>query len=220
MRLIYIEDEPKIGKYVKKSLEQEGFIVDWFELGNLALEEFKIISYDCVILDLNLPDIDGLDLLQKFKDISSITPVLLLTARSTQEEVNKGFIEGCDDYLVKPFDLSELSFRVKSLIRRSSNLKDTTITLGNLKFNSITKEVILNNELVELTNKELGILEYLILNKGKVISQEELLEHVWDREVNIFTDSVRTTIKTLRQKVDPNKKLILNFKGRGYAIKN
>lgn len=221
MKILYVEDETRIGKYVKKGLEKQGFAVDWSEDGKSAKDNFISNTYDCIVLDLNLPDLDGFELAKYFKNNNPETPVIMLTARVSQEEINNGFVTGTDDYLVKPFDFTELVLRINALIRRSSKniSEDNNIKIGNLVFNKIERVVKLGETLVELNNKELGILEYLLHNRGRTISQEELIEHVWDREVNIFTDTVRTNIKTLRKKIDSGKKIIQTYKGRGYVIK-
>lgn len=219
MKILYIEDEVRIGKYVKKGLEKQGFAVDWSEDGKSAKDNFISNTYDCIVLDLNLPDLDGLELAKYFKNNNPETPVIMLTARVSQEEINNGFVTGTDDYLVKPFDFTELILRINALIRRSAKNVEDVIQINKLSFNKIDRVVKLDEAVIELNNKELGILEYLLHNRGRTISQEELLEHIWDREVNIFTDTVRTNIKTLRKKIDSGKKIIQTYKGRGYVIK-
>lgn len=219
MRIIVVEDEPQIGKYVAKALTQEGFAVDIATSGARLLEAIGQTQFDCAVLDLNLPDVDGLELLTSLRQAN--VPTLILSARSSPRDIVKGFELGGDDYLAKPFNIAELVLRVSALIRRTtlpSQTESNIELLPGLSYEPVKRIVKKDDELINLSNKELGILEYLISKRGQCISQEELLEHVWDREVNIFSDTVRTTIKTLRQKIDPDKKLISTIRGRGYVI--
>jgi DNA-binding response OmpR family regulator len=218
MRILLIEDEIEIAEPLINGLKKRGFAVDYSENGkegySLAFEN----SYDCMILDLNLPDMDGLDILKKLREEKVFTPTLILTARSNQDNILEGFESGTDDYMVKPFNFSEMVYRINSLIKRNSLYKDETLEIDSIVIDLNGLKVRKSGEVIQLNNKELGILEYLARNRGKVISQEELLEHVWDQEIDMLTQTVRTNIKTLRQKIDPDKKLIKNIKGKGYVI--
>ncbi len=219
MRIIVVEDEPQIAKYVAKALTQEGFAVDIAASGAQLLEAIEQAQFDCAVLDLNLPDVDGLELLIKLREAQ--VPTLILSARSSPSDIIKGFELGSDDYLAKPFNMLELVLRVSALIRRTTLPSQTEASLEllpGLSYEPVKRSLSKDGQTLNLSNKELGILEYLISKRGQSISQEELLEHVWDREVNIFSDTVRTTIKTLRQKIDPDKKLISTIRGRGYVI--
>ena len=135
-----------------------------------------------------------------------------------QNNKYEGFEAGTDDYLTKPFDFKELLFRLEALVKRTVDVQDPLITAGDLTLDLRGLKVTINDSKIPLNAKEFGILEYLMRNKGRVISQEELLEHVWDEEIDAFTQTVRTNIKTLRKKVDPAKKLIKTYKGKGYVI--
>jgi DNA-binding response OmpR family regulator len=219
MRIIVVEDEPQIAKYIAKALTQEGFAVDIATSGAQLLEAIGQTQFDCAVLDLNLPDVDGLELLIKLREAQ--VPALILSARNSPNDIIKGFELGGDDYLAKPFNITELVLRVSALIRRTtlpSQTESNIELLPGLSYEPVKRIVKKDDELINLSNKELGILEYLISKRGQTVSQEDLLEHVWDREVNIFSDTVRTTIKTLRQKIDPDKKLISTIRGRGYVI--
>jgi DNA-binding response OmpR family regulator len=218
MRLLIIEDESGIAKPLVSFFTKKNFVVEWFSNG---LEGYKIAnneSFDCIILDLNLPDMDGIEIAKKLRSNEINTPILMLTARGSHENLLEGFESGTDDYLAKPFDLKELLYRVNALIKRNNLNKTEILEAGNVKLDSINGSVLIKNKKIDLNRKEYGVLEYLLRNKGKIISQEELLEHVWDREIDIFTQTVRTNIKTLRKKVDPDKILIKTVNGRGYII--
>ncbi len=221
MKILLVEDDPEIGALVTRYLEKKGFVVDWKEDGKSGLSSFRINQYDCCILDINLPHISGMNLLQTIRqsETHSTTPVIMLTARSQIYDTLEGFSHGADDYITKPFHLKELLARIQALIRRSSHNKEISLVLEHW---TVDEGSLMchhsDGQTVELSNKEMGILVYLIRNKGQVISTEELLEHVWDSSVDIFTDTVKTHIKTLRKKIDPDKRLIQTIKGKGYRI--
>jgi DNA-binding response OmpR family regulator len=220
MRLLMIEDESDIALPLKSALEKKGFAIDYFDDGKTGLQEALVNQYDCILLDLNLPGIDGLEIARKLKESEIDTPILMLTARSTQANKIEGFEVGTDDYLVKPFDFKELVYRVKALIRRSSLNKSIDLFCQDITLNTVSKKVLRNGEEIELNLKEYGILEYLLRNKGRHVSQEELLEHVWDQEIDNFSQTVKTNVKTLRQKIDPDKRIIKTVRGMGYIIDN
>ncbi len=221
MKILYIEDEESLRKVVKRYLEKRNFIVDLAEDGKEALSKIRINSYDCLLLDLNLPEIDGISLSKKLKEEGSDIPTIMVTARSQVYNKIEGFGVGADDYITKPFDLSELLARVRAVVKRSSNNKEQILKFGNYEiyperniiFDVNTKEEIM------LSNKETGVLEYLLRNKGRIVSAEELMEHVWYEELDSFSQTVKTHIKTLRQKIDKNKDLIHTVRGKGYQIK-
>ena len=218
MKLLIIEDEKDIAFPLKKSLEANGFAVSWAEDGKKGLEEAILNNYDCILLDLNLPEIDGIELAKKLRGEDNTTPIIMVTARSQTYDKLKGFETGADDYITKPFNLAELIARIKALIKRNSLNKIENLELGHIKLEPERNTAIVNKKTIKLSSKETGILEYLIRNRGKAISTEELLEHVWDSEIDLFTDTVKTHIKTLRKKVDPQKQIIKTIRGKGYII--
>ncbi|MEI6479851.1 MAG: response regulator transcription factor [bacterium] len=218
MRLLLIEDQIKIGAPLKKALERRMYAVDYCLDGVEGYKEATINKYDCIILDLSLPGMDGLEISRTLRSHNNQVPILMLTARGEQEDVIEGFESGADDYLRKPFSLQELLLRINALIRRSKPIKEDVLVLDDLLVNAAQKRVFKNDKEIVLNMKEYGILEYLLRNKGRTISQEELLEHVWNREIDTFTQTVRTNIKTLRKKIDSKKKIIKTIKGSGYAI--
>ncbi len=216
MRLLLIEDEKKIGLPLKKALERHLYAVDYFTNGQEGYDEAGINEYDCIILDLNLPGMDGMEVAKNLRDDGNLTPILMLTARTEQEDIIEGFENGADDYLRKPFHFQELLHRINSLIKRNSPQKGETLSIKEIEINTTLKKAYNKGKEIKLNAKEYGILEYLLRNKNRVVSQEELLEHVWDREIDSFTQTIRTNVKTLRQKVDPSKKFIKTVKGSGY----
>jgi DNA-binding response OmpR family regulator len=218
MRLLIIEDENEIAEPLKTALEKRGFAVDLSDNGKTGLEKAMINSYDCILLDLNLPQLDGIEVATKLRLEKNNVPILMLTARTSQRNINLGFETGTDDYLTKPFDFKELLFRIQALIKRSTPQKDIIFSCKDLTLDTAKLKVLKAGVLIQLNAKEYGILEYLMRNKGKVVSQEELMEHVWNEEIDSFSQTVRTNIKTLRKKVDSDKSIIKTFKGKGYVI--
>ncbi|MFZ2513938.1 MAG: response regulator transcription factor [Candidatus Saccharimonadales bacterium] len=218
MRLLLVEDEEKIGLPLKKAFERHLYAVDYETNGREAYVMAGVNGYDCIILDINLPDMDGVEITRKLRGDGVMTPILMLTARGEQEDVVEGFENGADDYLRKPFHFQELLLRINSLVKRNSAEKSEVLSTKQITLNPRTKKAYAHGSEIKLNAKEFGILEYLLRNKGCLASQEELLEHVWDSRVNIFTQTVRTNIKTLRQKIDPDKLLIETVKGSGYRI--
>ncbi len=220
MRLLLIEDEQKIGLPLKKALERHQYAVDYCVHGSDGFEKASITSYDCIVLDLNLPGMDGITLAKRLRSEQVTTPILMLTARTAPEDVIEGFQSGTDDYLLKPFNFQELLLRIQALIRRSSLNRTAQLTCDDLVVDTTVKKVYKAGQEIVCNAKEYGILEYLLRNSPRTVSQEELLEHVWDSEIDTFTQTVRTNIKTLRHKVDPDKTLIRTIKGSGYAIEH
>jgi len=218
MRLLIIEDEKDIAIPLAHALAKKGYAVDWCSDGKTGLQHSMQHVYDCVILDLHLPEQDGISVAKSVREQQNTVPILMLTVRSTQKEIIQGFHAGADDYMTKPFNFTELLCRINVLIKRSSQNKDEVLTVQDIVFDPITKKVMKKGRRIVLNNKELGILEYLLRNKGRSISQEEFLEHVWNKDIDAFSQTVRTNIKTLRQKIDPEKSIIHTNKGRGYVI--
>lgn len=218
MRLLLVEDEADLARPLKKALEKQGYAVDWFDDGEKGYRNAKINQYDCCLLDLNLPSMDGVEIARKLREEGSDMPIIMLTARSQMYDKMEGFHVGTDDYITKPFHLPEVFARVKAVIKRSSENKDQKLMLG--EYEVMVERNMLKSDTGEITlsNKEMGILEYLLRNSGRVVSAEEILEHVWDREVDMFSDTVKTHMKTLRKKMDPEKTIIKTIKGKGYVI--
>lgn len=217
MKILYIEDQKDIALPVIKVLKKKGFITDYAEDGSKGLEMALINNYDCVILDLNLPGIDGIEIAKSLKEKKPEINILMLTARVSLDNKITGFESGADDYLTKPFEILELIARINAVVRRNSSNSNIQLMIGSQLLNIEKNELVNSNKTITLlSNKESGVLEYLIRNKGRVISSEELLEHVWDTNANIFTETVKTHIKTIRKKLGENANLIQTIKGKGY----
>ena len=219
MRILLIEDEPTLRKLEKNFLEKKGFVVDDVPTGKEGLSLLGLNQYDCILLDLNLPERDGISISKDIRKLGKDTPIIMVTARSQIYDKLEGFDSGADDYITKPFDMKELVARVNSVIKRSSINQDGILTIGNMQICPDKNMVKTKGKQIELSNKEMGLLEYLVRNQGIIISSEEILEHVWDSNIDMFTDTVKTHIKTLRQKIDPKKELIKTVRGKGYVAR-
>lgn len=220
MRLLIVEDEKVLCDTVAKSLYGAGYEVDTCYDGDEALDYILSDDYDLIVLDLNLPGTDGMDILRELRKKNEETKVLILSARSQIADKVEGLDAGANDYMEKPFHLQELEARIRSLTRRKFVQKDICLECGELTFDTRKREAYAKGIPVALTRKENGILEYLILNQGRPVSQEELIEHVWDASVDSFSGSVRVHMSSLRKKLkaalgyDP----IVNKVGEGYEI--
>lgn len=219
MRLLIIEDEMAIVMPLKAAFEKRLFAVDFANEGEAGFEKARLNQYDCLILDLNLPEMDGLEVARRLRTEGNTTPILMLTARTNLNNIYDGFEKGADDYLTKPFDFKELLYRVNALIKRTTQtVEETNLIIADITLDVKSLKVFKADKNIALNGKEYGILEYLLRNKGRVISQEELLEHVWNEDIDSFTQTVKTNIKTLRKKIDPNKTIIKTIRGKGYTI--
>ena len=221
MRLLIVEDEKQLCDTVAKSLYNSGYEVDACYDGNEALDFILGEGYDLVVLDLNLPGMDGMDILRELRKHNNETKVLILSARSQISDKVEGLDAGANDYMEKPFHLEELEARIRSLTRRSFVQNDILLSLGDISFDTKQREASVRGEKISLTRKESGILEYLLLNQGRPISQEELISHVWDANADCFSGSIRVHMSSLRKKLklalgyDP----IVNKVGEGYRLR-
>ena len=220
LRLLVVEDEKKLCDMIAKSLHQAGYEVDTCNDGEEALDMIYAEMYDLIVLDLNLPGMDGMDILRELRKENEETKVLILSARSQIADKVDGLDAGANDYMEKPFHLQELEARVRSLTRRKFVQKKVCLECGSLRFDTKERTAYAKDKPVALTRKENGILEYLLLNQGRPVSQEELIEHVWDSSVDSFSGSIRVHMSSLRKKLkaglgyDP----IVNKIGEGYKI--
>jgi DNA-binding response OmpR family regulator len=219
MKILIVEDEPTLRKLERRFLEKKSFIVEEAEDGKSAISLLELNNYDCILLDLNLPQKDGVEVAKELREKGNNTPIIMVTARSQIYDKLDGFENGADDYITKPFDMKELVARIKAIIKRTSINPENILKINDMEIYPEQNLVKIDSENVEISNKEMGILEYLLRNKGRIISSEELLEHVWDSNIDMFTDTVKTHIKTLRKKIDPKKKIIKTVRGKGYVIR-
>lgn len=220
MKILLVEDEPNLRKLVKRYLVKNGYAVDEASDGRVALESLAVGEYDCLLLDLNLPYVDGIEIANKLRDDGSTLPIIMLTSRSQIYDKLKGFEIGTDDYITKPFDMKELLARIKAVIKRSSLNKEEKLTIGDYIIYPEKNVVMDSKKEIALSNKEMGVLEYLLRNEGRIVSAEELLNHVWGEDIDMFSDTVKTHIKTLRKKIDQKKEFIKTYRGKGYLIEN
>lgn len=220
LKLLLLEDEEMLSSVIAKGLRKLGYAVDTAFDGEEALYLYEINSYDLLILDLNVPHIDGLAVLKKIRKIDEITKILILSARSKVNDRIIGLDSGANDYLIKPFDFGELEARIRNLLRRTFVQKSPVLICKNLKLDTSTKKVYWDNISIELTKKEYSILEYLLMNKNKVISAEDIIEHVWDSEFDPFSNVLRYHIHTLKKKLAQYSELdlIKTVRGQGYII--
>jgi len=222
MRLLLVEDDLKIASFVLKGLKESGFAVDHAADGedglHLALNE----PYDAAIIDIMLPKLDGLTLIEEIRRQKVNIPVIILSARRTLDDRIKGLRTGSDDYLTKPFSFSELLARIQALIRRATRTTEPTrLTVGDLSVDLLTREIVRAGKKIDLQPREFALIEYLMRNAGRVISRTMILEHVWDYSFDPQTDVVNVLVCRLRDKVDRDfdEKLIHTIRGVGYVLK-
>jgi len=224
MRILVVEDDPKIASFISTGLRQAGFSVDVADNGEEGLVRALDGAYDLAVLDIMLPRLDGLSLLDQLRRRQINTPVIILSAKRSVEDRVKGLQAGGDDYLTKPFSFSELLARVQALIRRAGAVPETTILLrvGDLSLDKLKREVYRAERKIDLQPREFSLLEYLMGNPGRVISKTMILEHVWDYNFDPQTNVVDVLICRLRNKIDRDfeRKLIQTIRGVGYALGN
>ena len=220
MRLLLVEDEILLSKNVSKGLGLLGYAVDCAYDGEEALELYSLNDYDLMILDLNLPKLDGLEVLRRIREQNADFRVLILSARNTLEDKITGLDGGSNDYLTKPCEFRELEARVRCLLRRTFTTAPAHLRCGCLKVDTAARQAWCGQSPVELTRKEYAILEYLLAHTGRVVGAEELIEHAWDSEADPFSNSFRFHIHSLRKKLDEAgaKGYIITQRGQGYRI--
>ena len=219
MRLLVVEDEKRIADFLSRGLQSAGYAVDTVNTGSDAVEMVHSTEYDLVVLDLGLPDMDGLQVLQKIRNRKVIPPVLILSARDSVDDRVKGLEQGADDYLVKPFAFVELLARARVLLRRGQPTPEKLL-VGDLTLDCIRRKVTRLNENIELAPKEFSILEYMMRNRGRPLSRTMIVEHVWDMDYDGLTNIVDVYIRHLRSKIDDKfpVKMIHTVRGIGYML--
>ena len=216
MRILVVEDEPRLLRNLAKSLREEGYAVDTASDGEDGSFKAELNDYDAIILDVMLPKLDGWELLARLRQQKKLTPVLMLTARDAPSDRVRGLDTGADDYLVKPFDLSELLARVRALIRRNVNRPTNQIEVGDLVLNTRAKNATRHGQPITLTAREFAILEYLALHRGEIISRTELYEHLFDEHDDTMSNLLDVHIFSLRKKLGAE--LIATRRGQGFCI--
>ena len=220
MRLLLIEDEEKVSRFIVKGLAAERFAIDVAADGDRGLELAQTYSYDLIILDLMLPGLSGTQVLRLVRRQNERVPVLVLTARDAINDKVEHFEIGADDYLTKPFAFAELLVRVKALLRRGAVSRANTLRVADLEIDRLTQQVRRGGQRIDLTGKEYALLEYLMTNAGRVLSRTMIIEHVWDQSFDGATNIVDVYVRHLRNKIDEpfERKLIRTVRGVGYAI--
>jgi heavy metal response regulator len=223
MRVLIVEDEKRVAQFLKKGFQEESYLVDLAADGERGLAMALTQEYDAIILDIMLPKRNGLDVLQEIRRMKIVTPVLILSARGAVDDRVEGLNLGADDFLPKPFAFSEVLARLRSIIRRQTSSEDRSslLTLGDLHVDLLSREVTRAGKPITLTNKEFQLLEYLLRNKGRVLTRVILTEHLWDMNFDSETNIVDVVINRLRRKIDDEfpTPLIHTVRGVGYVMK-
>ncbi|MHB9928818.1 response regulator transcription factor [Clostridium botulinum] len=220
MRLLIIEDNIELANSMKIGLEKMGFHIDVSNTGSDGEEKASINEYDVILLDLNLPDIDGIEILNYLRNESIETPVIIVTARDEVEQLAFGLDNGADDYITKPFKLLELRARIHAVIRRFHGRTNPIMNIGPLQLNPITRTVEIENKPVALASKEFDILEYICYRHPAVVSSEEIAEHIYDENFDPFSSVLRVHIARLKKKLSNSsgKEILINIRGKGYVL--
>ena len=218
MRVLVIEDEPNLREQLQQYLQQQGYAVDVAEDGEAGFFMGREYPFDLAIVDLGLPKLSGIEVIQKWRDIEKTFPILILTARDRWQDKVEGLEAGADDYLVKPFHNEELLARTRALLRRAAGVTQPIIQYGVIKINTTQQTVCIEDNQLELTAYEYKVIEYLVMNSDKVISKTELTEHIYDQDFDRDSNVIEVFVGRLRKKLDPGGTLkpIETLRGRGY----
>ncbi len=221
MRVLVIEDETKVGSFIKRALEEESYAVDLCEDGAQGLDMALSGSYDLIMIDLMLPSLPGLEVLARLRKEKVQTPVMILTAQSKVDQRVKGLDAGADDYLTKPFAIDELLARVRALLRRGPVESPGILQIDDLMLNPATREVTRGGQRIDLTVKEYALLEYFMRHTGRVLTRPMISDHVWNQDFDTFTNVIDVYVNYLRNKIDRGRarKLIHTIRGSGYMLK-
>ena len=215
MRILIVEDEPDLLRSLAQALREEGYAVDTAADGEDGFYKAENYDYDAVVLDVMLPKLDGWEILKRLRKIKK-TPVLMLTARDQTRDRVRGLDSGADDYLVKPFDLSELFARLRAVIRRSANKTTNEIQIGDVKIDTAARNVLLKEKPVELTAREYALVEFMVLHRGEVVTRTQLYEHLFDENDDTFSNLLDVHVSNVRKKLGAE--FIVTRRGHGYCI--
>jgi len=221
MRILIIEDQEKLAESIKKGLENLGYAVDAVYDGIKGLRRIEASpeNFDLIILDIMLPELDGLSLCKKVRSQGIATPILMLTAKDTLENKIDGLDVGADDYLVKPFEFTELTARIRALLRRPKKVLETELSGAGIKLNTVEHTVEKNGKHIKLTVKEFAILEFFMRNKNQVLSRDKIIAHVWDFSYDTFSNIVDVNIRNIRKKLqNKNENIFETIYGVGYRF--
>ena len=220
MRLLVVEDDSRLLLQLDSMLREHGYSVDLADDGEKALFQLREHPYDLAIVDIGLPIVDGFDVIRTARREEVKCPILILTARDRWQEKVEGLDAGADDYLTKPFHNEELLARVKALIRRASGQPNPMVEMGPISLDTLSEEVLLNGQSLDLTAYEYKVIEYLIMNPNKIVSKTELTEHIYDQDFDLDSNVIEVCVGRLRKKLDPEGHLkpIETLRGRGYRL--
>jgi len=220
MRILVVEDDKKVAAFLQKGLREEQYAVDVCRNGEDAGYEAQTTPYDVIILDIMLPGKDGFTICKELRESDVLTPILMLTAKDSLEDKIIGLSGGADDYLTKPFSFEELLARIRALLRRSQDYKTGSLKVADLELDPLRHTVQRDGTPINLSGKEYALLEYLMRNKGIILSQSKIIDHVWDRNYDGTSNLINVYINHLREKIDKNAevKLIKTIRGQGYKI--
>lgn len=221
MRILVVEDERKVASFIKRGLEEERYIVETASDGEEGLRLAMENEFDALVLDVMLPKLDGYSIVRALRAEGRATPILMLTARGTMEDRVQGLDLGADDYLTKPFHFEELAARLRSILRRSSTEKTTRLQVGDLELDLVTHFAYREGKEIELTTKEYALLEYLLRNRGRILSRSMIMQHVWKHNFDPESNIIDVYIKRLRQKIErpEQPQIIQSIRGVGYRVK-
>jgi two-component system OmpR family response regulator len=220
MRILVVEDDNKIASFIAKGLKQAGYAVDRCADGQEALALAETTPYDAAVVDVMLPKLDGLSLIQRMRSRKIRVPVIILSAKASVDDRIKGLQAGGDDYLTKPFAFSELTARLHALIRRATQtVEPTRLTVGDLTMELLTRTVTLGGQQVELQTREFALLEYLMRHPGRTVTKTMILEHIFDYSFDPQTNVVDVLVHRLRAKMDPDKTRLQTMRGVGYVLR-
>ncbi len=220
MRVLLVEDDPGVQRFVAKGLREQAYAVDTAKTGEEALYQADINTYDIIILDVMIPSPDGFEVCRILRKSGRRVPILMLTARDAVEDRIGGLDRGADDYLTKPFEFRELLARIRALLRRPESLRPAQIVIGDLVLDTAAQTATRGGKRISLTHKEYSLLEFLMLNAGRVVGRAEIAEHVWDESFDPFSNLIEVYVNRLRRKVDSARRipLLQTRRGAGYCL--